>query len=95
MIIMTGILLVLVFVPAIAGSPLYRQRQVPVADRVVDLLTRMNIQEKINELHIVHDHAPFLDAYVNNKTGLGGIKMAALHGSDPLSVVRARNEVRN
>lgn len=88
-------LLLCTFLLAVAGVPLYQQTQVPVADRVVDLLTRMNIQEKINELHLVHDHVPFIQEYVNNKTGLGGIKMAAFSaaGDSALSVVKARNEV--
>eukprot|EP00118_Oscarella_pearsei_P013700 m.111566 g.111566 ORF g.111566 m.111566 type:complete len:779 (+) comp37431_c1_seq6:574-2910(+) len=69
--------------------------QIPVAERVQTILKQMTLQEKINELHLVHDHLPFLDDYVKNKTGLGGVKMAALKNcTDALCIVQTRNKIQ-
>ena len=59
---------------AVAATPLYKTPGAPIEDRVNDLLNRMNLEEKANQL-VIPFGAKFPDDYIKagyNTSGLGG-----------------------
>ena len=61
-------------VVAIAATPLYKTPGAPIDDRVNDLVSRMNLEEKANQL-VIPFGAKFPEDYIKagyNISGLGG-----------------------